>query len=452
MFLCLCKGNEGWSFREVLPYFKKSENNLDDSIAAGKEYHAVGGYQSVSRFPYQDHHTDTLLEGFKELGLEEIDYNAGGGPGVMLTQATQEKGERRSTSRAFLSPVLQRKNLKVITGGIVTKILIHPENKTAYGVEYVSEGDRNTKYRALVSKEVIVSSGAINSPQLLMLSGIGPRDTLEKLGMEVIQDLKVGRNLQDHSGSRGVQYTLNNSCLIEKGQMQDDLRRYTYQKSGPFSAVGTLQVVAFDSSSHADYPDIQFHALPIVEPGLVAEGDNDDAFESYFYYNKIILHSAVLRPTSRGYVTINSTDPLQPPLIYNNMIYSQRDVDIGVEGCKFAARLGKTQAFREAGITLDRTRLAGCAEFEHGTVEYWKCTVRLWLISLYHPAGTCKMGPPSDAEAVVNSELKVYGVKGLRVADASIMPYIVSGNTNAPVIMIGEKCSDLIKEEWKRLN
>lgn len=123
------QGNEGWSFRDVLPYFKKSENNLDDSIAADKEYHAVGGYQSVSRFPYQDHHMDTLLEGFKELGLEEIDYNAGGGPGVMLTQATHENGERRSTSRSFLSPVLQRKNLKVITGAIVTKLLIHPENK-----------------------------------------------------------------------------------------------------------------------------------------------------------------------------------------------------------------------------------------------------------------------------------------------------------------------------------
>jgi len=142
------------------------------------------------------------------------------------------------------------------------------------------------------------------------------------------------------------------------------------------------------------------------------------------YFNKIILHSAVLRPTSRGYVTINSTDPLQPPLIYNNMIYSERHVYIGVfEGCKFAARLEETNVFREAGITLDRTPLAGCTDFEHG-VEYWKCTVRLWLISLYHPAGTCKMGRPGDPEAKVNSELKVYGVKDLRVADASIMPDI----------------------------
>jgi choline dehydrogenase-like flavoprotein len=446
------QGNEGWSFRDVLPYFKKSENNLDESFAADKEYHAVGGYQSVSRFPYQDHHTHALLEGFKEIGLEEIDYNAGGGAGVMLTQATQEKGKRRGTSRAFLSPVLQRKNLKVITGGIATKILIHPENKTAYGVEYILESDRNTKYHVLFSKEVIVSSGAINSPQLLMLSGIGPRETLEKLGIKVIQDLKVGRNLQDHSGSSGVQYSLNDSCLIEKGQIQDDLSRYSYQKSGPFSAVGTVQVVAFNSSSHANYPDIQFHALPIIEPGLVAEDENDVAFDSYAYYNKIILHSAVLRPTSRGYVTINSTDPLQPPLIFNNLIYSERDIDIAAEGCKFAARLGETRAFREAGMTLDTTRLAGCTEFEHGTADYWKCTARLWLLLLPHAVGTCKMGPPSDAEAVVNSELKVYGVKGLRVADASIMPYIVSGNTNAPVIMVGEKCSDLVKEEWKPLN
>lgn len=155
----------------------------------------------------------------------------------------------------------------------------------------------------------------------------------------------------------------------------------------------------------------------------------------------------MLRQTSRSYVTINNTDPLQPPLIYNNMIYSERDVDIGVEGCKFAARLQETKVFREAGITLDRTSLAGCTDFEHGTVENRKCTVRLWLISLYHLAGTCKMGPPGDPEAVVNSELKVFGVKGLRVAHASIMPYVVSGNTNVHVIMISEKCSDLLKEE-----
>jgi choline dehydrogenase-like flavoprotein len=210
------QGNEIWGFREVFPYFKKSENNLEDSIAANKKHHAVGGYQSVSRFPYQDHYTDTLLHAFKELGLAEIDYNGGGGPGVMLTQATHKNGERRSTSRAFLTPVLQRKNLKLITGGIVTKLLIHPENKAAYGVEYVSARERNTTYQAFVSKEVIVSSGAINSPQLLMLSGIGPRDTLEKLGIEVIQDLKVGRNLQDHTGSRGVQFSLNESCLFDK--------------------------------------------------------------------------------------------------------------------------------------------------------------------------------------------------------------------------------------------
>jgi choline dehydrogenase len=154
------QGNEGWSFRDVLPYFKKSENNLDDFIAADKERHAVGGYQSVSRFPYQDHYTGTLLQAFKELGLEEIDYNAGGGLGVMLTQATHEDGERKNSSRAFLTPVLQRKNLKVITGGIVTKILIHPEDNTAYGVEYVSERDRSTTHQALVSKEVIVSSAS----------------------------------------------------------------------------------------------------------------------------------------------------------------------------------------------------------------------------------------------------------------------------------------------------
>lgn len=375
------------------------------------------------------------------MGLSEIDYNAKSGPGVVLLQATQEGGERVSTNRAFLSPVRNRRNLQVITGARVTKILINETSRTAIGVEYVLEKDKSVTYKAFSAKEVILSAGAINSPQLLMLSGIGPKDTLEKLNINVHVDLKVGSNLQDHAGTTGVQYLFNNSC---EGDINRDNISYIHTRRGPLSATGPLQVVAFTNSSNATYPDIQYHIFPLVKPhSPVVPGNN-----IMCYYDKIAFLLTVLRPTSRGHVTLNNTDPFQQPLIFSNLLHTEEDVNITVEASKFVTRLRKTEAFRKVGTTLDTTPLAGCTDIKFGTDEYWRCTARHWVRTVFHPVGTCKMGPSTDPDAVVDATLKVHGVDKLRVADASIMPYIVSGNTNAPVIMIAEKCSDMIKRYW----
>jgi choline dehydrogenase len=381
------------------------------------------------------------MKGFKEMGLRELDYNARSGPGVVLVQATQENGERMSTNRAFLSPVRNRTNLEVITGARVTKILINETSRAAVGVEYVLEKHKTITYKAFSAKEVILSAGAINSPQLLMLSGIGPKDTLEKLKIKVHVDLKVGSNLQDHAGTTGVQYLFNDGC--EGGIIRDNIA-YIQRRKGPLSATGPLQVVAFTSSSNASYPDIQYHILPLVElHSSHVHGNN-----MMCYYNKIALLPVVLRPTSRGHITLNSTDLFQQPLIFSNLLHSEDDVNITVEASKFAAELAQTEAFRRAGATLDRTPLAGCTDIKFGTDGYWRCTARHRVRTIYHPVGTCKMGPSTDTDAVVDPTLKVHGVKNLRVADASIIPLIVSGNTNAPTIMIAEKCSDMIKRYW----
>jgi choline dehydrogenase len=383
----------------------------------------------------------TIIKGFQEMGLREIDYNAKSGPGLVLVQATQDSGERMSTNRAFLSPVRNRTNLEVITGARVTKILINETSTTAVGVEYVLEKDKSMTYKAFSVKEVILSAGAINTPQILMLSGIGPKETLEKLNIKAHIDLKVGRNFQDHAGATGVQYLFNESC---EGDINRDKTSYIRTRGGPLSAIGPLQLVAFTNSSNASYADIQYHILPLVKPLSSIEPGNN----IMCYYNKMTFLPTVLRPTSRGYVTLSSTDPFEKPLIFSNLLHSEDDVNVAVEASKFVARLGETEAFRRAGTTLDRTPLAGCTNIDFGTDEYWRCTARNWVRTIYHPVGTCEMGPFSDPEAVVDAKLKVHGTKKLRVADASIMPYIISGNTNAPTIMIAEKCSDMIKRYW----
>lgn len=442
-------GNTGWNFSEVLPYFLKSENNLDKSFAANTKYHAVGGYQSVGRFPYQDKNVRSVIEAFKEVGYKEMDYNANPAkvPGVMLVQAFQENGERRSSNRAFLSPVRGRENLKVVTGVRATKILIDAEKKTAYGIEYVSERERKMKFQAFASKEVILSGGVFGSAQLLMLSGIGPKDTLEALGISVIQDLKVGQNMQDHVSTSGFGYLLKESCIIHEEELWRDLESYIGKSyRGPWSATGTLQLTAFASSPGASYPNIQYYPLSETRKS----GVNGTSFYSLWcYYNRITFVPTPLRPKSRGYVTINSTDPFQQPVIYTNTFNDREDLDVVVYSCKLAMELEKTKAFKKAGITLDRTRPDGCTDFEYGTNEYFECVSRVLTSAVYHPVGTNKMGPSSDKNAVVDPELKVYGVNGLRVVDASIMPFIVSANTNAGTVMIAEKGADMIKKTHK---
>uniref|UniRef100_A0A2A4JMY6 Glucose-methanol-choline oxidoreductase N-terminal domain-containing protein n=1 Tax=Heliothis virescens TaxID=7102 RepID=A0A2A4JMY6_HELVI len=449
-------GNEGWSYADVLHYFKKSENNLNLE-AKDIDYHSVGGPLNVERFTYTDPNVVMLVKAFHEKGFPLVDFNGRRQIGTMTTQTTTRDGKRVSTNDAFIRPIREnRPNLVIKTNAQVTKILISKDEKDAHGIRYFKNG---AYHEAYVTKEIIISAGALNSPKILMLSGIGPKEELEQLKIRVIKDLKVGYNLQDHATTEAVLMGLSNqtsTLLPDKLMLQTIQSFYKYgTRFDEVSATGPLQMTAFYRTKLAGgdktIPDIQFHF----------DGRNRKDFYNdpttylatnifpFAFYDSINVRPILLHPGSRGYLTLNKTHPVfGQPLIYPGFFTVKHDLDTLVAALKFAVKLEKTKAFKENKVKFIRKRLEPCTAHAWGTYRYFACIIKSYTGTIFHPAGTCKMGPRYDESAVVDARLKVYGIQNLRVADASIMPHIVRGNTNAPCIMIGEKAADMIKEDW----
>nr|CAD7395746.1 unnamed protein product [Timema cristinae] len=441
-------GNNGWSFKDVLPYFIKSENNHDPSIV-DPNYHGFNGPLNVEQFRHLDENAVTIVEALKELGYNEGDFNGAHQEGLVLrSQHTAYNGRRWSTNRGYLQPVRYvRSNLKVITYATVTRILINPQSRVAYGVEYILNEDRNTVFTVMATKEVVLSAGSLNTPQVLMLSGVGPREHLEELGIPVIADLRVGYNLHDHTYSSGVVYLLNETSKLHCSQEENDYLEYMTTATGHLASTGVTQTVAFDKPQNPD------DAIEYMFIGRVNNPSSKKVYSSPLsYYDRFIVGEILLRPVSRGRVTLKSTDPLDRALVDPNYFAVDSDVLIMVKGLEFGLRLGQTNAFRSKGFILDTNLLPGCENFTFATEPYWRCAVRTTTATVFHPVGTCKMGPSSDTEAVVDPQLNVYGIRNLRVVDASIMPRLVRGNTNAPTIMIAEKGADMIKASWLQNN
>lgn len=454
-------GNDGWSYDDILPYFRKVEHfEVDDQY--DPKYHGKDGYLSVGYAPYKTKIADALIEAGLQSGLPYVDYNGRSQVGISRIQASLKDGVRHSSSRAYLHPIRGRRNLHLKKQTMVTKLLIDPVTKQADGVEFVTNG---RTYTVRASKEVIVSAGAINSPQLLMLSGIGPKKHLNALGIPVVQNLKVGYNLMDHIALGGLTFIIDKpySVSINKILQREPMAEYFNNHTGPLSIPGGCEVLAFVDLDHPGdpngHPDIEFlfEAGSIVSDPLLHKdfGVTDELYNQVFKSiekrETFMGFPMLLRPKSRGRIILENKDYRTKPLIFPNYFAFKEDLDKMVQGAKALLRMMEQPALKKLGLRLHTTPIPQCASLGFGTDEYLGCMARYITLTIYHQSGTCKMGPQSDKKAVVDPRLRVRGMKKLRVIDASIIPVIPAAHTNAIVFMIAEKGADLVKEDWGAL-
>ncbi|XP_063988367.1 glucose dehydrogenase [FAD, quinone] [Diachasmimorpha longicaudata] len=457
-------GNPGWSFEDVLPYFKKSEDQRNPYLARDKRYHNTGGYLTIQDSPYNTPLGPAFLQAGEEMGYDIVDVNGEQQTGFALWQYTMRRGTRCSTAKAFIRPIRLRPNFHLSLWSHVTRLLIDPSTKHTYGVEFIRNGRREIVY---ASKEVILSAGAINSPQLLMLSGVGDARHLQQVGIKPIHDSPgVGQNLQDHIAVGGVAFLIDYPISIVMNRLVNvnSALRYAITEDGPLTSSVGLEAVAFISTKYAnqtdDWPDIEFmltSSSTCSDGGTQvknAHGLSDDFYNEVFgeINNRDVfgIFPMMLRPQSRGFIKLRTKNPLDYPLLYHNYLTHKADVDVLREGVKAAVAFGQTATMRRFGARFHSKPPPNCKHLPLFTDDYWNCFIRQYTMTIYHMSGTTKMGPPTDPMAVVDPELRVYGVSGLRVIDASIMPTITNGNINAAVIMIAEKGADLVKAQWLR--
>ncbi|XP_054715396.1 glucose dehydrogenase [FAD, quinone]-like [Uloborus diversus] len=467
-------GAFGWSYREVLPYFKKMEDNknteflkngttlgivtclLSTYARMGKlrvqGFHGTGGPLTVETPQYHSKVSIAAKEAALSLGYEFVDINGPKQTGFYEYQSTIREGQRCSTAKAYLVPAENRANLDIITNAMATKIVI--EQKRAVSVLFEIEGCR---HEVRARKEIILSAGALKTPQLLMLSGIGPMAELKKFNIPVVADLPVGLNLQSHVITfMGYEVDESIKNFEEEIKEEKNILDYIYNRTGPLTLPEGFYLLAFlntrKTSPAFDQPQVTlyiadfFTAVPVDDLDFSQEVVKN-YFDPYRKKNTVACVVSNLNTKSIGTITLKSKDPRQEPLIDPNMLANFRDVQDLVEGMKLCRNLMSTPAMRNIGAKPFENLVPGCEEYEDDDELYLRCYVRNIVMEGAHLVGTAKMGSDQDPTAVVDAELRVKTIEGLRVVDASVMPSVPWGNTYIPTVMIAEKASDMIKRD-----
>ena len=420
-------GNSGWGFDDVLPYFKKAEHQQ----RGANDFHGVGGPLPVSDSRHSDPLSEAFIAAAAETGIPvNPDFNGASQEGAGFFQTTTRQGRRASTAVSYLRAAKSRKNLHIETSALAQRILF--EGRRADAVEYRKAGALRT---ARARKEILISGGAYNSPQLLQLSGVGPAELLRKHGIDVVRDAPgVGHDLQDHMQVRVVMRCAKSITLndVVNSPVRRILAgaRYAAFRKGPLTIAAGTSGAFFKTNPRLATPDIQIHFLPF---------STDKMGEKLHSFSGFSASVCQLRPESRGSLRIGSADPTVPPEIRINYLATEVDRSANVEGLKILRKILRAPAL--SSYVIEEVDPGAKVSTDEELLNY--CRQR--GSTIYHPTSTCRMG--SDPLAVVDQRLRVRGIEGLRVVDGSIMPDLVSGNTNAAIIMIAEKASDMILED-----
>ncbi|XP_053952137.1 glucose dehydrogenase [FAD, quinone]-like [Anastrepha ludens] len=457
----LAKGNVGWGWNDVLPYFRKALTPVGNSTYPM-------GHVVLNDFNfYYDDILNLVCNGSATLGVPRVPQIGDEGAAIGCTRApgTVENGKRMSTGKTYLGRVRQRPNLHVIKHAQATQINFDRSGRRAVSVSFML---RDTYKRTVkILRELVVSAGTIESAKLLMLSGIGPREHLDSLRIPVLHDLPVGNNLQDHLMNL-MFFTLNVRPMQRITQEKDmeNMVNYLLHNKGLLSSHGTASVVSFVNTlpeSDVPYPTTEFHNIFYQYSAIAAMNLTTNVFAMQPLYadylrsivnqsDMINIFNVLSHPKSTGHIRLSSRNYKDNPRIIPNYLDDPEDIESMLRGVRFQERLIRTAPYRAVNATILRIPIKECDKLEYRSDAYWRCYIKYFTTTLYHITGTVKMGTPTDTTTCVNPHLRLHGTWNVRVADASIMPDVVSANTNAATIMIGERAADFIKADWAALD